>query len=428
MVDFTGFYKKSVSERVALVKEFAGLTDEEAALLLKEGSLELATADRMIESVAGTMPLPLGFATNFTINGKNYLAPMAVEEASVVAAASYAAKLAKASGGFTADADEPIMIGQVQLVGMKDAEAAAKAVMAQKGELIKYANDLDPAVLVKYGGGLRNIEARPLATKRGPMLVVHALVDCRDAMGANAVNTICETLAPKLEELTGGKAGLKIISNLAVHRKVRAKAVWKKKDLEESTKGTTKGADVVEAILDAYAFADADEYRATTHNKGIMNGIDAVVIATGNDWRAIEAGAHSFAAMGGRYKPLTRYSKTRDGDLAGEIELPMAVGLIGGATKTHPIAKICVKILGVKSAGELSQVIASVGLAQNFAAMRALATEGIQRGHLRLHARNIAVMAGAVGGEIEAIALKMADEHKVRIDYAEQLLGELRKK
>jgi hydroxymethylglutaryl-CoA reductase len=428
MVDFTGFYKKNVSERVAIVKEFAGLTDEEAALLLKEGALELATADRMIESVAGTMPLPLGFATNFQINGKEYLVPMAVEEASVVAAASYAAKLAKAAGGFSADADEPIMIGQVQLVGVKDADASAKAVLFQKDALIKYANEVDPAVLVKYGGGLRNIEARPLQTKRGPMLVIHLLVDCRDAMGANAVNTLCETLAPKLEELSGGKARLKIITNLAVYRKVRARAVWKKEDLEESTKGTIKGADVVESILDAFAFADADEYRCTTHNKGIMNGIDAVVIATGNDWRAIEAGAHSFAAIGGRYKPLTRYSKNANGDLVGEIELPCAVGLIGGATKTHPVAKIAVKVLGVKSAAELSQVIASVGLAQNFAAMRALATEGIQKGHLRLHSKNIAIMAGAVGAEIEAIALKMANEGKVRVDYAKQLLEELRKK
>ena len=428
MVDFTGFYKKGVSERVALVKEFAGLTGEEAAMLLKEGPLELATADRMIESVAGTMPLPLGFATNFSINGKEYLVPMAVEEASVVAAASYAAKLAKATGGFSADADEPIMIGQVQLVAVKDASAAEAAVLAQKEALIKYANDLDPAVLVKYGGGLRNIEARPLSTQRGPMLVVHLLVDCRDAMGANAVNTLCEALAPKLEELTGGKSRLKIISNLAVHRKVRARAVWKKGDLEESTKGAVKGADVVEGILDAYAFADADEYRCTTHNKGIMNGIDAVVIATGNDWRAIEAGAHSFAAMGGRYKPLTRYSKTPEGDLAGEIELPCAVGLIGGATKTHPVAKIAVKVLGVKSASELSMVIAAVGLAQNFAALRALATEGISRGHMRLHARNIAVMAGAIGSEIEAVAQKMADEHKVRVDYAKHLLDEIRRK
>ncbi len=427
MSSFEGFYKKTIAERVEILKSAAGLTDEECALLKKEGGLELAMADRMIENVPGTLPMPMGIATNFLINGKEYAVPMAIEEPSVVAAASNAAKLSREKGGFSTNADEPVMIGQIQLVELKDVERAKEKIMAEKNNLNKFANELDPAALVKFGGGLKDIEARVLSTERGKMLIVHLLVDCRDAMGANAVNTLGEALPPKLEEWSGGKARLRIISNLAIHRKARAKAVWSKKSLEESTKGEMKGEEVVERILDAYAFAAADEFRCTTHNKGIMNGIDAVVLATGNAWRAIEAGAHSLAAMAGRYKPLTKYYKNADGDLVGEIELPMAVGLVGGATKTHPIAKIAVKILQVKTAAELAQVIAAVGLAQNFAAMRALATTGIQQGHMKLHARNIAVMAGAQGDEIDAVAKKMADEKKVRVDYAQELLNTMRK-
>lgn len=426
--DFEDFYKKSVAERIDAVAKFAGLTEEEKKLLAKEGNLEISLANRMIENVVGTHTLPLGIATNFLIDGKEKIIPFAVEEPSVVAAASYSAKLAREKGGFVTSSDAPVMIGQVQLVGITDCKKAAKTITEKKNELVAYANEIDPMVLVKFGGGLRDIEPRVLKTEREDMLVIHLLVDCRDAMGANAVNTLAETLAPKFEELTGGKVRLRIISNLAVHRKARAKATWSKKALEESTKGLFNGEAVVEAILDAYAFAAADPFRATTHNKGIMNGVDAVVIATGNDWRAIEAGAHSYASISGSYKPLTKYYKDAEGNLVGEIELPMAVGLVGGATKTHPIAQIAVKILAVKSASELSRIIAAVGLAQNLAALRALATEGIQRGHMRLHAKNIAIMAGAKENEIDAVAEKMAGEKKVRIDRAKEILEEMRKR
>jgi hydroxymethylglutaryl-CoA reductase len=386
------------------------------------------TADMMIENVVGTTELPLGIATNFLINGKDYLIPMVIEEPSVVAAASYAAKLARPTGGFTTSSDEPIMIGQVQLVNVKNPEKAARDIIAKKKEIIDYANQVDPCVLVKFGGGMRDIEARVLTTPAGKMVIVHLLVDCRDAMGANAVNTLAETLAPMFEDISGGKVRLRIISNLADRRLAKSKAVWKKEILEQASKGAFKGDDIVNGIIEAWAFAFSDPYRASTHNKGIMNGIDAVVVATGNDWRAIEAGAHAYASIRGRYTSLTRYSKDKDGNLVGEIEIPMAVGLVGGATKTHPIAKIAVKILGVKSAKELSEVIASVGLAQNFAALRALATEGIQKGHMRLHARNIAVMAGAQGKDIDMVAGRMVEEKRIRVDRAKEILEEIRKR
>ncbi|MBU0898338.1 MAG: hydroxymethylglutaryl-CoA reductase, degradative [Nanoarchaeota archaeon] len=423
--DISGFNKLSVDERIEKIREFADLNEEEINLLKKTGSLDIESADRMIENVVSTTELPFGIATNFVINGKDYVIPMCIEEPSVVAAASYAAKLARPSGGFTTDSDEPIMIGQIQMVGIENVEKGKEAILKEKDDIIKYANDVDPAVLVKYGGGLRDIEVRILESQRGKMLIVHLLVDCRDAMGANAVNTLAEAIGPRLEKLVGGKVRLRIISNLAVHRKARSRAVWSKEDLEKSTKGEMSGEEVVEAVLDAYAFADADPYRCTTNNKGMMNGIDAVVIATGNDFRAIESGAHSFAAIDGRYKPLAKYSKNENGDLVGEIELPMAIGLVGGTTRTHPIAKIAVKILGVKSANELGEVIASVGLAQNFAALRALATEGIQKGHMRLHAKNIAVLAGAKGEQIDKVAAKMIEEKKIRVDRGKEILESL---
>jgi hydroxymethylglutaryl-CoA reductase len=418
------FYKKTIAERISIVKEQASITEDDVKLLSKEGALPLEAANRMIENVIGEMPLPLGIATNFTINGKDYLVPMATEEPSVVAAASNAARLARPAGGFTTSADEPIMIGQIQLVGIKDFIVAKKAIEEKKKELIEFANTLDP-MLVKFGGGARDLEARVLDSQRGKMMVIHLFVNCGDAMGANAINTMSEALAPKLEELTGGQVRLRIISNLAVKRLARAKAVWTKEALKTDD---FTGEDVIERVLDAYAFAAADPYRCATHNKGIMNGIDAAVVATGNDWRAIEAGAHAYAAMGGSYKPLTKYYKDSKGDLVGEIELPMAVGLVGGATKTHPVAQVSVRILGVKTAKELAQIIAAVGLAQNFAAMRALATSGIQAGHMRLHARNIAVMAGAQGAEIDRVAEQMAKEKKVRMDRAKEILDETRKK
>lgn len=415
--EISGFYKKSPDERLALVKEFGSLSDEESQIMSSTGALEPALADRMIENVIGGMPLPLGIAVNFLINDVDYLVPMAIEEPSVVAAASNAAKMARPAGGFRAHTTEPVMIGQIQLVEVPDPKAARMRILEIKDRILEVCNEKDP-VLVKFGGGARDVEVRVIETQRGTMVVVHLLVDCRDAMGANAVNTMAEAAAPLVEEAAGGRACLRIISNLAVKRLVWANATFHR--------DVIGGEEVVEGILEAYAFADADPFRCATHNKGIMNGIDAVVIATGNDWRAIEAGAHSYAAMGGHYKPLTTWEKNSEGDLVGTIELPLAVGLVGGATATHPTARANVKLLGVSTAQELAQVISSVGLAQNFAALRALATEGIQRGHMSLHARNIAVMAGATLAEVDEVVKRLLSEKVVRVDKAEEILRKMR--
>jgi len=414
----SGFHKLSPEERLKVVKEFSNLTNEETELIRKTGALDLASADRMIENVIGTTQLPMGIATNFLINGRDYLIPMALEEPSVVAAASHAAKLARPRGGFTASSDDPLMIGQIQLVGVKDAKDAKKKIMLNKEKIFDMANKCD-SVLVKFGGGVRDIEIRDFDTKRGKMIVVHLIVDVRDAMGANAVNTMAETVAPFLEELTGGRVRLRIISNLADRRLARARAVWDKDVIGEET---------VDRILDAYELAANDQYRCTTHNKGVMNGIDAVVVATANDFRAIEAGAHSFAAKGGKYKPLTRYEKDGEGNLVGSIELPLALGLVGGATRTHPVAKIAVRIMGVKNTKEFAEVVASVGLAQNFAALRALATEGIQKGHMRLHSKNIAVLAGATGDLVDSVAQRMVEEKNITAGRAKEILEELKGK
>ena len=414
----SGFHKLSPAEKLEAVKEFSNLSEEDVELMRKTGALEIEAADRMIENVIGTTEYPLGIATNFLINGKDYLIPMAIEEPSVVAAASFAAKLARPRGGFTASSDDPLMIGQIQLVGVEDIEESKKKIMLNKEKIFDMANKCD-SILVKFGGGVRDIEIKDYETKRGKMLVVHLVVDVRDAMGANAVNTMAERVAPFLEELTGGKVRLRIITNLADRRLARARAVWDKDILGEET---------VDRILDAYELAANDQYRCTTHNKGIMNGIDAVVIATCNDFRAIEAGVHSYAARNGKYETITKYEKDEEGNLVGTIELPMALGLVGGATRTHPIAKIAVKIVGVKSAKELSEVVASVGLAQNFAALRALATEGIQKGHLKLHASNFAVMAGATGDRIDEVAKRMIEEKNITAGRAKEILDELEKK
>jgi hydroxymethylglutaryl-CoA reductase len=413
----SGFYKLSIEERLKNVKEFAGLTDDEASILRLTGGLRFETADRMIENVVGTMPIPLGIATNFLINGREYLIPMAIEEPSVVAAASNAAKIARQAGGFRTSTTGSVMVGQIQVVGLAAANAARLDLLAQKDRILKKANDQDP-ILVSLGGGARDLRAKVIETHRGQMLIAELLVDCKDAMGANAVNTMAEAVAPLVEEVTGGRVLLRIISNLATERLMRAIAVFPKDALG--------GADVVEAILDAYAFAASDTYRASTHNKGIMNGVTAVVLATGNDTRAVEAGAHTYASRSGRYVPLTCWEKGRDGDLIGTLEMPLAVGLVGGATATHPVAKISVKILGAKSANELGEVICAVGLAQNLAALRALATEGIQRGHMSLHARNVAIAAGAKGELIDRVAAKMVEERKVRSDRAKELLAQMK--
>ncbi|MDO9537579.1 MAG: hydroxymethylglutaryl-CoA reductase, degradative [Thermoplasmata archaeon] len=421
--NISGFYKMSIEERLKLVKEYADLSEEEILILSNTGCLDPAKADRMVENVIGTMPVTLGVATNFIVNGKEILVPMATEEPSVIAAASNSAKLVRVTGGFKATTTEPIMIGQIQLTHVEDVEKGKKAILDHKAELLELANSKDP-MLIKLGGGARDLEVRIIDTIQGKMLINHLLVNCLDAMGANAVNTMAEAISPRMEELTGGKVYLRILSNLAIHRLARSEAIFSKEALG--------GEDVVNGILEAYAFAAADPFRAATHNKGIMNGIDAVVLATGNDFRAIEAGAHAYAAWKeGGYTPLTSYEKNANGDIVGTIELPMAVGLIGGATAVHPTAKACVKILGVKSASELAQIIVSVGLAQNFAAMKALATEGIQRGHMSLHARNIVSMAAEKMGIkattelIDKIVPTLIKERKVRMDRAEELIKEL---
>jgi len=411
-----GFYKLKPKERLEIVKDFASLTEDEVEALMNTGSLPIELADRMIENVIGAIPIPIGVAVNFLINGRDYMIPMAIEEPSVVAAASNAARMARRSGGFHAECTRPVMIGQIQCVGIKDPYRAKMEVLSAKEEILQKANEQDP-LLVSLGGGAIDLEARVIDTRSGPMLITHLLVDCKDAMGANAVNTMAEAVAPMIERITGGRVYLRIVSNLATKRLARA---WTKIDKE-----AVGGEEIVDGIVEAYNFASADPYRAATHNKGIMNGVIAVAIATCNDHRAIEAGAHAYAAISGRYLPLSVWEKNEDGDLVGSIELPMAVGTVGGATRVHPIAKICLKILGVKSANELAAVMAAVGLAQNLAALRALADEGIQRGHMKLHARNIAIQAGAKGELIDLLVQRMVEERKIRLDRAKELLKEL---
>jgi len=412
----SGFYKHSPEERLKIVTEYSDLTEEEAASISATGSLSLEAADRMVENLIGVMEVPMGVAVNFLINGRDYLIPMAIEEPSVIAAASNAAKMAREGGGFTTSSTGPVMIGQIQAVGIADPNGARLKILEKKDELIKRANEVDP-ILVKFGGGAKDVEVRVIDTPGGKMVITHLIVDCRDAMGANAVNTMAETVAPYIGELTGGRVYLRIISNFADKRLMRAKAVF--------TKKTIGGEEVVDGILAAYHFAAGDPYRAATHNKGIMNGVTAAVLATGNDTRAIEAGAHVYASRSGVYRPLSCYEKNSNGDLVATIEMPMAVGLVGGATKTNPIARAAVKILGVKTASEMGEVFAALGLAQNFAAMRALATEGIQRGHMELHSRNVAIQAGATGDLVDKIAQIMVNEKKVRADRAKELLDEM---
>jgi hydroxymethylglutaryl-CoA reductase len=412
----SGFYKLSPKERLALVKEFAGLSKEECALLQDTGSLTLEEADRLIENVVGAFPLPLGVGVNFLINSRDYLIPMAIEEPSVVAAASYAAKMVREGGGFQTSSTPPVMIGQIQVVDVANPGEAKQRVLEAKQKILDKANDQDP-VLASVGGGAKDLDAKVISTTMGSMLIVELHVDCRDAMGANAVNTMAEAVAPLIERVTSGRVYLRIISNLATKRLARAWCTVPKE--------AVGGEQVVDGIVNASAFAAADPYRAATHNKGAMNGIIAVILATGNDHRAIEAGAHAYAALNGRYTSLSTWEKTENGDLKGVIELPMAVGLIGGAVRTHPIAKIAIKILDVKTSNEFAEVLAAVGLAQNLAALRALAHEGIQRGHMSLHARNIAVAAGASGELINLVAERMVKERKIRMDRAKELILEL---
>lgn len=415
----SGFYKHTIAERLQILQDFTKLSEAELELLQRQGALDLLSANRMIENVVGTTQLPFALATNFKINNRDYLVPMAIEEPSVVAAASNAAKIARIAGGFTAKASKPIMIGQIQLVGVKDFRKAKLALKKNKRKILQLANSGD-STLIKLGGGAKDIEIRELKFKKKKFLVVHLLVNVVDAMGANTVNTMCEAVAPLLEKTTSSKSRLRILSNLAVHRTVNVKAIFPKKILGEGT---------IKQILDAYELACCDPFRAATHNKGIMNGVDAVLLATANDWRAVEAAAHAYASFKnkGSYASLTKYSKNNKGDLVGELEMPIAVGTVGGATRTHPIAKLAVKILNIKSANELAEVIASVGLANNFAALKALATEGIQKGHMRLHARNLAATAGASDKLIDIVAEGMIKEGNISVSSAQKIIKELKK-
>jgi hydroxymethylglutaryl-CoA reductase len=430
----SGFYNLTLEERRARLGDAAARTPEDLSPF-NTGGLSPEAADHMIENVIGLYSLPLGIALNFQVNGRDVLVPMTLEEPSVVAGASFMAKLARAGGGFIATTTDPLMIGQMQVVNLANLEEAKFKLYEHKAELLAEADLIDP-ILRKFGGGARDLEVRLLEDSPiGGFLVVHLIYDVRDAMGANAVNTACERLAPRVEAITGGKVHLRILSNLADRRLARARCTIPVNELgfgsEPQTQPTAAsgsatrsftGEEVRDGIIAAYAFAAADPYRAATHNKGIMNGVDAVVIATGNDWRAIEAGAHAYAARSGRYTSLSTWNKDADGNLAGTLEMPMAVGIVGGATKVHPAAQAAVKLLGVKTASELAEIVVSVGLAQNMAALRALATEGIQRGHMSLHARQVAIAAGASGELIEKVAAQMVAEKVIRIDRADELV------
>lgn len=411
-----GFYKLSVSERRKLLAEIAELSDEQVEAWADSGELDEESADRMIENVVGTYSLPIGVATNFVIDGSHYAIPFVLEEPSVVAAASNMAKRCLANGGFSSDNDDPVMIGQIQVVGCEDPNGAMESILAAKDELVSNCNEVDP-ILVKFGGGCRDLSARVIETGSGPMVIVHIHVDCRDAMGANAVNTMAETIAPRVEEISGGTVILRIISNLAVLRLARVSAVFTPEEMSDGGQDAKQGSEVIEGVIQAYHFAEADPFRATTHNKGIMNAISAVALACGQDWRAIESGAHSYASHERTYGSLTSWSKDDDGNLVGSIELPMAVGLVGGAVRVHPAAQANVALLGVGSADELAKVMAASGLAQNLGALRALATVGIQAGHMKLHVRNMAVTAGAEGGEVDRVA-SMLRERGGRITQA----------
>lgn len=418
-----GYRNKTPQARLEILAKATGLSDDDTRILAGAEALSLDRANGMIENVVGRFELPMGVATNFRINGRDYLIPMVVEEPSVVAAASYMARIARDNGGFETSSSDPVMRAQVQILGLTDPHGARLKLLAARDEILEIANSRD-AFLISLGGGCKDIDIHVFPqTRRGPMVVLHLLVDVRDAMGANTVNTMAEAVAPRVEELTGGSVRLRILSNLADRRLARARV-----RIPEASLATNEfsGKRMIDGILDAYELAAIDPYRAATHNKGIMNGIDPVIVATGNDWRAIEAGAHAYAAQRGHYTSLSTWEVDTDGSLVGTLEMPMAMGLVGGATKTHPAAQVALKILGVETAQELAEVCVAVGLAQNMAALRALATEGIQRGHMTLHARNIAILAGAVGNEIEVVAGRLAEAHDVRTDRAREILAQLR--
>ena len=412
-----GFHALSPAERMDAVAGRSALGNEGKAHLLDAGAALTGLADHLAENVIGTMNIPLGIATNLIVDGEEVLVPMATEESSVIAAVCNAAKQCRDTGGIFASWTGPRMIAQIQVLGVSDPEHARISLLERRDEIAGICDACDP-MLVKLGGGFRDVQVRLLPTRVGQMVIIHLIVDTRDAMGANAVNTMAEKLAPHIEGWVGGAVKLRILSNLADERLVRVRAVWRTE--------TIGGPDVRDGMIAASAFAEADPYRAATHNKGIMNGISAVVLATGNDTRAIEAGAHAYASRNGRYTALSRWEETKDGDLAGTMELPLAMGVVGGATKVHPTAQASLKIMGIDGAERLAKVTAAVGLVQNFAAVKALATTGIQAGHMRLHARNLAITVGAEGEEIDRVAAALIERGEIRQDVAEAVLGEVR--
>ena len=413
------FHELSPDRRLAYLVEETGLTQVDLALFRSSGALSVDQADHMIENAIGTFQLPLGIARHFLIDGREVSIPMAIEEPSVIAGASFMAKLARVAGGFRTDCDLPEMIGQIQILDLKEPGKARETLLSHKNELLEEAARGDPT-LMELGGGPRDVEVRVVDSPvLGNFLVLHLIMDVRDAMGANTVNTAVERLAPMIENLTGGRVHLRILSNLADRRLARASCTILK---EQLAFGDYTAEKVRDGILEAWAFAEADPYRAATHNKGILNGVDAVVIACGNDWRAVEAGAHAYAARSGRYTSLSAWSVDACGDLIGKLEMPMAVGTVGGATRVHPLAQACLKLMGVTSAVQLAGIIVSVGLAQNLAALRALSTEGIQRGHMSLHARQVAIAAGASGSDVDRLAEQLVREKTVRIDRAEAIM------
>jgi hydroxymethylglutaryl-CoA reductase len=407
------FYEMSLDERLSLLASKGNLTKNEISTVVNQ-PLPFDKIDRMVENAVGAFSLPLGIATNFVINGKEYLVPMAIEEPSVIAAASHAAKLAKSSGGFKASAESSIMRGQIQVINLLDIKKAIEVISKNKESFLRTVNSIS-----------KNVKALDLKTRivkneidGTKMLAAELYVDCKDSMGANTINSMCELLGPEIEQKTSGTVILKIVSNYATERIATSKATFKKEELG--------GNDIVDRILSAFAFAFSDTYRAVTHNKGIMNGIDAVSIATGQDFRAIEAAAHAYASRDGKYRSLTTFSKSSNGDLVGRIEIPLSVGIVGGISTVHPVARMGLKILGVKSASELACVIASAGLAQNLAAIRALSTEGIQNGHMKLHAKNIAAAAGATGKLVDIVSETMYKQSKISLDSARRILQDLR--
>jgi hydroxymethylglutaryl-CoA reductase len=414
---FPGFYKITVQERRSLVGEATGIDPSDIERELDEGGLDAETADKFVENVLGTFALPYGVALNVRVNERDHVVPMVVEEPSVVAAASNAAKMVRAAGGFVAEADPPLMIAQVQLREVRDVEVAALRIRANADEILELANDAIQGMVVR-GGGARGVDARALADD---MLVVHLIIDCKDAMGANLVNGVAEAVADRLATIAGGRVGLRILSNLCDTRCIRVTC-----RVQASELATTEmdGGEVIDGIVNASRFAELDPYRAATHNKGIMNGIDAVAIATGNDWRAVEAGAHAYAARTGRYRPLATWQ--RDGDhLHGRLELPLALGTVGGTLRVHPAARLSLRMLGVTDAQELAGIAAAVGLASNLAAVRALATDGIQRGHMGLHARSVALAAGAAGSQVETVAAMIVEARDITLEGARKALSVL---